>query len=132
MPKIVILGSCKYGPYEILAVPNKIPGAWNTEKGYQIAAKKFYPAIKEADMILVYAPDGIGEHTGRDIAEARRQGKEIYIIVHESALNEKNALLEEFREAVIAQKQKITKLENQLTFVQKQSVPAKHSEKEEK
>ena len=113
-PKIVILGSCRFEPYEILAVPNKIPNAWNTEKGYRIAAKKFYPAIKKADVILVYAPDGIGEHTKRDIEEARRQKKEICIIVHESALNEKNALLEEFRAAIIAKNREITDLKAQL------------------
>lgn len=76
MPKIVILGSCRYEPYEVLALPNKIPGAWNTEKGYQIAAKKFYPAIDKADIVLVYTPDGeIGEHTGRDIKYALSKGK---------------------------------------------------------
>lgn len=80
MPKIVILGSCRYVPYEMLAVPNKIPNAWNTEEGYQIASKKFYPAIEKADLILVYAPDGIGEHTQRDIDYAKKKGKKIVMI----------------------------------------------------
>jgi hypothetical protein len=81
MTKIVILGSCRFAPYEILTTPNKIPNAWNTEEGYKKAAEKFYPAIAQADMVLVYAPDGIGEHTARDILEAHRQGKELFLIV---------------------------------------------------
>lgn len=80
MVKIVILGSCRFEPYEILAVPNKIKGAWNTEKGYQIACKKFYPAIDKADLVIVYAPDGIGEHTQRDIDYVKKQRKKIVII----------------------------------------------------
>ena len=81
MPKIVILGSCRFEPYEILAVPNKIPNAWNTEEGYQTACKVFYPAIEESDLILVYAPDGIGEHTQRDIDYARKMGKTVFKLV---------------------------------------------------
>lgn len=81
MPKIVILGSCRFEPYEILAMPNKIPNAWNTEKGYQIACKTFYPAIKKADFVIVFAPDGvIGEHTRRDIDFAVQQGKAVFVI----------------------------------------------------
>jgi len=80
MPKIVILGSCRHEPYEILAVPNKIPKAWNTEKGYEIASKKFYPAIDKADEVWVYAPDGIGEHTFRDMKYAKSKGKKIRFI----------------------------------------------------
>ena len=79
MPKIVILGSCKHEPYEVLAVPDKIPNAWNTEKGYALASKKFYPAIEKADIVLVYAPDGIGEHTQRDIDFAMSKGKPIFL-----------------------------------------------------
>jgi hypothetical protein len=82
LPKIVILGSCRFEPYHILAVPNKIPDAWNTEEGYQIAAQKFYPAIDSADLIIVYAPEErIGEHTQRDIDYARRKGKKVYRLV---------------------------------------------------
>ena len=79
MVKITILGSCRFEPYEILAVPDKIPGAWNTERGYQIAFKKFKKAIDESDVIFVYAPDGIGEHTDRDIQYAIQKGKPIVI-----------------------------------------------------
>jgi len=81
MPKIVILGSCRYEPYEILAIPNKIPNAWNTEKGYKIASQKFYPAIERADEIWIYAPEGIGEHTKRDIEYAKSKGKKLFILM---------------------------------------------------
>lgn len=81
MTKIVVLGSCRFEPYEFLAVPNKIPGAWNTEKGYQKASAKFYPALKKADVVWVFAPDGIGEHTARDICEAQRLGKLVLLLV---------------------------------------------------
>jgi len=83
MPKIVILGSCRFGPYEILAVPNKIPNAWNTEEGYKIASQIFYPAIDKADEVWVYAPDGIGEHTSRDIDYAKKKGKAIRFLTIE-------------------------------------------------
>lgn len=80
MVKIVILGSCKFEPYEILAMPQKIPNAWNTEKGYKLASKKFYPAMDKADIIIVYAPLGIGEHTQKDVDYAKKIGKEVFII----------------------------------------------------
>ena len=79
MVKIVFLGSCRFSPYEILAVPDPIPGAHNTDRGYEIAFKIFKPAIDEADLVVVYAPDGIGEHTGRDLDYAKSQNKEIII-----------------------------------------------------
>lgn len=79
MVKIVILGSCRYEPYEILAVPNKIPGAWNTDEGYKLASETFYPALKEADVILVFTPGGmIGEHTWKDIDFAHELGKKVF------------------------------------------------------
>lgn len=81
MTKFVLLGSCRFDPYEMLAVPNKIPGAWNTEEGYKIAAQKFYPAMDEADVIVVFAPDGIGRHTQMDIDYARKIGKIVYRLV---------------------------------------------------
>ena len=80
MPKIVILGSCRYEPYEVLAVPNKIPNAWNTEQGYKVASEKFYPAIEQADVVIVYAPDGVGQHTQRDIDYAKSRCKPIFLI----------------------------------------------------
>jgi hypothetical protein len=80
LPKIVILGSCRFAPYEVLAVPEKIPGAWNTEAGYQMAFRRFGPAIRQADIVVVYAPDGIGVHTNRDLEYAKSLGKRIHII----------------------------------------------------
>jgi hypothetical protein len=79
--KIVIVGSCRFEPYDILAVPNKIPNAWNTEIGYEIACKKFHPAIDACDEVWIYAPNGIGEHTLRDIRYAHKKGKKIKILV---------------------------------------------------
>lgn len=78
--KIVILGSCRFAPYKVLAVPNPIAGLHNTEEGYIEAAKIFYPAINDADVVIVYAPDGIGEHTLRDLKYAESLGKKIVII----------------------------------------------------
>jgi len=80
MVKIVILGSCRFAPYEILAAPDPIPGLHNTEAGYRIACEKFYPAIDEADIVIAYAPAGIGEHTGRDMDYARKKGKPVYVV----------------------------------------------------
>jgi len=80
MVKIVILGSCRFAPYEILAVPDPIPGAHNTEPGYLLAAKKFYPAIAKSDVVIAYIPDGIGEHTRRDLKYADSLGKRIILI----------------------------------------------------
>ena len=80
MVRIVILGSCRFSPYIVLAAPNPLSNAFNTEEGYLRAARLFYPAIDEADIVIVYAPDGIGEHTARDMAYAESQGKRIVII----------------------------------------------------
>ena len=87
MPKIVILGSCRFEPYIILAVPNKIPNAWNTDEGYEIASKIFYPAMDEADLIIVFAPDGIGEHTQKDIDYAEKKGKKIVVLTEKMLKN---------------------------------------------
>ena len=81
MPKIVILGSCRHEPYEILAVPESHPTLHNTKEGYEWACKKFYPAIREADVVLVYSPDGrIGEHTRLDMDYAETRGKVLQVI----------------------------------------------------
>jgi hypothetical protein len=86
--KIVILGSCKNGPYDIILVPKKEidnngKSLWNTEKGYQQAFKKFSKAIKEADEVWVYLGDHVGEHTLRDYEYAKKLGKTIKIITEE-------------------------------------------------
>jgi hypothetical protein len=80
MPKVVILGSCRFSPYTVLSRPKKIYGKWNTEEGYQEAMRKHYPAIQKADEVWVYAPDGIGEHTKRDLEYAKSLGKTVRII----------------------------------------------------
>jgi len=96
MPKIVILGSCRYEPYEILFVPKKIPGLWNTEEGYRKASERCYSAIDRADEVWVYAPEGIGEHTARDLGYAKRKGKVIRIIAGMPRINW-HGFLEEVR-----------------------------------
>jgi len=87
MPKVVILGSCRHEPYQILLAPNKLdPELYKKDhtKAYEAACKKFYPAIQQADEVWVYAPDGrIGEHTQKDIDYALSQGKTIRMIGYE-------------------------------------------------
>ena len=82
MVKIVILGSCRFEPYEILEVPKR-NNLGNTEEGYQKSTKRFFPAIEKADIVIVYASDGIGEHTKRDMEYAKKQGKRIIVISDE-------------------------------------------------
>ena len=77
--KITILGSCRFEPYEILAVP-EANEFYNTEKGYQMAFEKFKIAMDESDLIICYAPDGIGEHTGRDLEYAKTTKARIVIV----------------------------------------------------
>jgi len=81
MVKIVILGSCRFEPYEILAVPKKLTDTpHTTEEGYRKACKIFHPAIELADEVWVYALDGIGEHTRRDMEFAKRSVKIVRIM----------------------------------------------------
>ncbi len=83
---IVILGSCKHEPYKV-TVPEKVPGKWNTEEGYEEACKVFYPAINEADIVLVWLPNGkIGEHTKRDLTYALTQNKRVILITPDKVL----------------------------------------------
>jgi hypothetical protein len=80
---IVILGSCKLGPYHVLAVPNPIPDAHNTDKGYEIASRTFYPAIQKADVVIVFSANGkLGVHTRKDMLFAVEQNKRIIIITN--------------------------------------------------
>jgi len=95
MVKIVILGSCRFSPYEILAVPEKVvkdgKNLWNTEKGYKIAfEEKFKKAIEEADEVWIYAPDGLGKHTKRDKEYAESIGKKVQVIVDVNRNYEEN------------------------------------------
>jgi hypothetical protein len=81
LTRIVILGSCRFAPYVVLAMPNPLSNAYNTDEGYIRASKIFYPAINEADIVIVYAPDGIGKHTELDIRYAKSLKKKVVIII---------------------------------------------------
>jgi len=86
MPKIVIVGSCRFAPYQILITPSP----WNShikklmkidhEKAAKLAERRFHPAIRECDEVWVYAPDGIGQHTQRDVNYARKHAKKIFVL----------------------------------------------------
>ena len=80
MTKFVMLGSCRFEPYDFIAVPNRIKGGTNDDKGYAKAAKIFYPAMDKADVIIVFAPDGIGIHTQKDIDYAQSIGKKVFVL----------------------------------------------------
>ena len=82
--KIVILGSCRFEPYDVIIVPRKLHE--DNEVGYEMAKKLFYPSIELADEVWVYAPDGLGIHTKRDLDYARKQGKTIRFIMDEGLI----------------------------------------------
>ena len=73
MVKITILGSLEKGEsYEV-----RVPSIRDVElyrgdheEAYRKATETFHPAIESSEFVLVYAPDGIGEHTGRDLEHA--------------------------------------------------------------
>jgi hypothetical protein len=87
MPKIVIIGSCRFAPYRVLIAPNP----WNKEvkellknnheEAARLAEKKFHPAIDKTDEVWIYSPDGIGIHTMRDLNYAIKQGKKVRVLV---------------------------------------------------
>lgn len=93
MPKIVVLGSCRYEPYKVLIMPNKLDPelyARDQDLAYAEVCKKFYPAIDEADFIIVWNPDSkVGEHTQKDIAYARSKAKTV-VFVFPDAEEQKN------------------------------------------
>ena len=70
--KVVILGSLKYGPYEIFFVPQRDPN------GLESAQKKCFDAIDRAEEVWVNLP--MGEHTLQDVKYATKQGKHIRYI----------------------------------------------------
>ena len=85
--KIVILGSCRAGPYQIIKVPEKEMGKdgkdlWNTEEGYRQAFEKFKKAIEDADEVWIYCA-AVGEHTMRDIEFAKSLGKKIKLVMED-------------------------------------------------
>ena len=81
MPKITILGSCSFEPYEILAAPNKLDAELyekDHERAYDDAFEKlFKKAIEDCDFVFVYNPYGIGDHTKKDLEYAKSIGKHI-------------------------------------------------------
>lgn len=83
MPKIVILGSCSEKPYNVLT-PNPLnPKLYveDHEKAYEEACKVFYPAIKKADVVLIWCPTGkLGDHTWRDTREAIENKKKMILL----------------------------------------------------
>jgi hypothetical protein len=84
MPTIVVLGSCKFEPYKVLMVPNKMESKLydeDHEKAYHEACKIFYPAIKKTDEVWIYIPDGLGEHTRKDLEFARAERKKTFVLV---------------------------------------------------
>jgi hypothetical protein len=92
MPKIVVLGSLRHSPYEILKVPEPVDSIkegfdpqnrkeFDTEQYYQEACEKFYPAMDACDEVWVYMPEGrIGDHTQRDLDYAISQGKRVFLV----------------------------------------------------
>ena len=79
----MILGSCSYQPYIILALPNKLnPELYEKdhEAAYEEACEVFYPAIDECDEVWIYAPEGLGKHTLRDLEYAGKKGKKIFVL----------------------------------------------------
>ena len=81
MTKIVILGSRRFSPYEVTFMPLEIPEISDEETRFQFSIMKSHPAMDKADVIIVYAPDGIGKHTHMDIDYAREIGKTVYQLV---------------------------------------------------
>ncbi len=94
MVNITILGSCRFSPYNILAKPDPLNPAYtvsrhhdfNTDEEYENAKKIFFPAIEDSDVVLVFAPDGIGEHTQRDLDHTIKK-KIPYIIFPDDRAN---------------------------------------------
>ena len=81
MTKFVFLGSRRFAPYEIPFVPLIMSDISDEEERYQTSIKKSHPAMDESDVIIVYAPDGIGKHTQLDIDYALKNGKEIFELI---------------------------------------------------
>jgi len=60
---------------------------FNTDEEYENATKLFYPAIEDSDIIIVWAPDGIGTHTHRDIGHALSLKKRV-VVIHSDGVYE--------------------------------------------
>ena len=73
MVKITVLGSLEKGEiYEVIVPRIEDPELYrdNHEEAYRKATEVFYPAIESSEFVLVYAPNGIGSHTGQDLEHA--------------------------------------------------------------
>jgi soluble P-type ATPase len=81
MTKFVFLGSRRFAPYEIPFVPIEMRDILDEEERYQISIKRSHPAMDKADVVIVYAPDGIGKHTQLDIDYALENNKEVFKLV---------------------------------------------------
>lgn len=98
-PNIVILGSMKkWGKYKVLS-PHPIDSKLyqtDHEAAYKLAQAVFYPAIEEADVVLVYAPDGVIDgHTKQDVDYTIGIGKTPIMIRDLQQLQAVNAVLDE-------------------------------------
>lgn len=92
MPKIVILGSLKHGPYEVIAPKMLDPEKYEKdhEAAYEDAKKILYPAIEAADIIIVWTPeDIIIDHTKVDVTYALVNDKRVVIIGSDQAFDTK-------------------------------------------
>lgn len=73
MVKIMVLGSLEKGEtYEVIVPRIVDPELYREdhEEAYRKATEIFYPEIESSAFVLVYAPNGIGPHTGQDLEHA--------------------------------------------------------------
>jgi hypothetical protein len=74
--------------YEVLAphIVDPLLYESNHEAAYEKATEVFYPFMEESDVVFVYAPNGLGEHTTRDLDHAKSK-KIPYTIYPDDAKN---------------------------------------------
>jgi hypothetical protein len=77
LPNIVIIGTLSKGDYKV-TYPVRLSEEYHNEEGYQKATEIFYPAIDEADIVIVYGD--FFEHTLRDLKYAYSKGKNIIFV----------------------------------------------------
>lgn len=90
--RVVVLGSCRFAPYQITApatisiidqrqaVAYKLRVLGKQKLSQKLAAPIFHSDIDACDEVWVYAPDGIGEHTQQDLDYAKSKGRTIRFI----------------------------------------------------
>lgn len=97
----MILGSMKrWGEYSVLSPHMINPALYlsDHEAAYKLAQAVFYPAIEKADVVLVYAPDGVmGDHTKEDVDYAISIGKKPILIRDLAELSEQAKCLKAVR-----------------------------------